>query len=234
MKKRILTMLGMMMLSTALVACSGDGNRTSDEVTNDVVTEDTAQNATDDTATQDNVSETPAENDGAEEQETQDAESADVDSTSILSDVWATYGEDEKFYGMGGDMNNMVENAPGLFSLEDKDALAATLLVQSDAAGMIDEAASFVHGMNLNTFTGAAYHLTDPADKQAFADSMKNTILNNQWMCGSPDQYVIYSVSDDYVVVAFGAIDIMKVFKEKFMTVHGDVTEVLYEENVAQ
>ena len=110
----------------------------------------------------------------------------------------------------------------------------ATLLVKDDAAGMIDEAASLVHGMNLNVFTGASFHLTDVANKQAFADAMKNNILNNQWMCGSPDQYVIYSVYDEYVVVAFGAVDVMNVFKANFAAVHGDAVEVLYEENVAQ
>ena len=162
------------------------------------------------------------------------AQDTALDSVSILADVWATYGENEKFYGMGGDMNHMVDNAPGLYALEDKEALAGTLLVQADAAELIDEAASLVHGMNLNTFTGAAYHVTDAANVQSFADAMKNTILNNQWMCGSPDQYVIYKVGDSHVVVAFGALDVMNVFKEKFMNVHGEYTEVLVEENVAQ
>lgn len=212
MKKRVLVILGMMMLGVALVACSGEDNRTSDEVTENVAVQD--------------ETDAPAE-DGT------DAEQEAMDSVSILSDVWATYGENEKFYGMGGDMNNMVENAPGLFSLEDKDALTATLLVQSDAAGMIDEAASLVHGMNLNVFTGAVFHVTDPANVEAFAESMKNSILNNQWMCGSPDQYMLYSVKDEYVVMAFGAVDVLPVFKEKFTTVYGDA-KVLFEGNVAQ
>ncbi len=220
MKKRILSLLLIMMLATVLVACSGEDNRTSDEVT-----------------TQDTV-ETPAEDSAPGEGAGDDSASGDemgaVDSVSILNDVWATYGENEKFYGMGGDMNNMVENAPGLFGLDDKEALAGTLLVQADAAEMIDEAASLVHGMNLNVFTGAAFHLTDSANAQAFADSMKNSILNNQWMCGSPDQYVIYSVQGEYVVVAFGAVDVLPVFKEKFTTVHGENAEVLAEGNVAQ
>ena len=99
---------------------------------------------------------------------------------------------------------------------------------------MIDEAASLVHGMNLNVFTGAAFRLTDAQNTQAFAESMKNSILNNQWMCGSPDQYMIYSAYEKYVVVAFGAVDVLPVFKEKFMTVHGDNVQVLFEGNVAQ
>ena len=211
MKKRMLSILMMLVLAMSLVACGEDNNRTSDEVT------------TQDSANQDA---------GEDVQEDTSADAADA--VSILVDVWAVYGENDKFYGMGGDANNMVENAPGAFSLEDKDALAATLLVQADAAGMIDEAASLVHGMNLNIFTGGAYHLTDAANMQAFADAMKNSILNNQWMCGSPDQYVIYSVNGEYAVVAFGAVDVMNVFKQNFTSVHGENAEVVVEGNVAQ
>lgn len=212
MKKRILALLLTVMMATALVACSGEDNRTTDEV--------------------ESTTDAPADENA--EQETEDAETSSVDSVSILNDVWATYGESDKFYAMGGDMNNPVDNAPGLYSLEDKEALAAMLLVKDDAAGMIDEAASLIHGMNTNIFTGASFRLTDAGNAQAFADSMKNSILTNQWMCGSPDQYVIYSVYDEYVVVAFGAMDVMNVFKANFTSVHGDAVKVLYEENVAQ
>lgn len=205
MKKRSFLMLVVLMLAVALTACSGKADSGKGETT------------------------TSDENVGEEVQAP-----SDLDSVSILSDVWETYGESEKFYGMGGDMNNMVENAPGKFSLDDKEALAATLLVQGEAAGMIDEAASLVHGMNLNIFTGAAFHLTDPANAEAFAELMKNSIINNQWMCGSPDQYVIYSVGDGYVVMAFGAMDVLPVFREKFTQVHGGYAKVIDEGNVAQ
>lgn len=152
---------------------------------------------------------------------------------SILNDVWATYEEDEKFHAMGGDTTNPVDNAPGLFNLEDKEMLQAFLLVPAEEAKRIDEAASLVHSMNTNNFTGAAFHLADGADAETFADIMKGSIKNNQWMCGSPDQYVIYQVKDEYVVTAFGTMDIMKVFKEKFTAVHGENVKILVEENIA-
>ncbi len=161
-------------------------------------------------------------------------ETTDMDALSIMNDVWAAYGEDEKFYGLGGDVNHSVENAPGIFDLEEKDALAATLLVNEEMSPMIDEAASLVHAMNLNVFTGAAFHVTDPANVELFAEAMKNNILNNHWMCGAPDRYVIYSVNEEYVVMAFGQMDILPLFMEKFMSVHGDYAVVLADENVAQ
>lgn len=225
MKRKILALLAMMTLATALVACAGEENRTSDEVATQEQTGDVQPDDTQD-------EEEPAQENT--EDSADGEESAATDTVAILGDVWDTYGENDKFYAMGGDMNHMVENAPGLYSLEDKEALASMLLVQADTADMIDEAASLLHGMNTNVFTGAAFRLTDAANMQPFADAMKNSILNNQWMCGSPDQYVIYSVGDRHVVMAFGAVDVMKIFKEKFMAVHGDNATVIYEENVAQ
>ena len=130
MKKRLLTVLGMLMLAMTITACSSEGNRTSDET----ITQDTSQTPGDETAGGDATDE---ETTDVETTDKETTDTSELDSVSILADVWSTYDESEKFYGMGGDMNNMVENAPGMFSLDDKEALAATLLVQADAAGMI-------------------------------------------------------------------------------------------------
>lgn len=232
MKRKILSLVAMMTLATALVACGSEENRTSDEVT----TQEQAGDAQPDNVQDTEDTEAPTQENSGDNTEngTGGGETAELDTVSILGDVWDTYGENDKFYAMGGDMNNMIENAPGLYGLEDKEALASMLLVQADAADMIDEAASLLHGMNTNVFTGAAFRVTDAANIQPFADAMKNSILNNQWMCGSPDQYVIYSVGDSHVVMAFGAVDVMKTFKEKFTAVHGDNATAIYEENVAQ
>ena len=35
------------------------------------------------------------------------------------------------------------------------------LYIPAENVSMIDEAASLIHAMNANTFTGAAFHLTD-------------------------------------------------------------------------
>lgn len=204
MKKRSLILLAMLMLAFVLSACGK---------------KDGTEKLPDDAVPDENV---------------QEAEEAAVDALSILSDVWAAYGENEKFYGMGGDANHAVENAPGVFDLNEKDALASMLLVNEEMAPMIDEAASLVHAMNLNVFTGAAFHVTDSANVEPFAEAMKNNILNNHWMCGAPDRYVIYSVNDEYVVMAFGQMDILPLFMEKFMSVHGENAVVLVDENVSQ
>lgn len=133
----------------------------------------------------------------------------------ILTTVWNSFSEEEKFFAMGGDMNNIVDNAPGTFDIADSESLAATLVCPQDAAAMIDGAASLMHAMNANTFTGAVYHVADTGDLDAFVAAMKDAIENNQWMCGFPEKLVIATLGEDYVVVTFGAADIIDNFKTK-------------------
>ena len=44
----------------------------------------------------------------------------------IIEKVWAEFGEDEKFFAMGGDMENMVDGAPG--TVTNADFMTSTLL----------------------------------------------------------------------------------------------------------
>ena len=147
----------------------------------------------------------------------------------ILTTVWNSYAEDEKFFAMGGDMNNIVDNAPGAFDVADTESLAAQLVCTQEAAAMIDGAASLMHA---NTFTGAAYHVADAGDLDAFAAAMKSSIESNQWMCGFPEKLVIATLGEDYAVVAFGAADIIDNFKTK-LTAAYPVTVIAVEEALA-
>lgn len=133
----------------------------------------------------------------------------------ILNTVWGTYADDEKFFAMGGDYTNIVDNAPGAVDVSDTETLYSLLVCDETAAGMIDGAASLIHAMNANTFTGAAYHLADGADMAAFTDAMKAAIESNQWICGFPEKMLIVKLSDDYAVVAYGAADIVDNFGTK-------------------
>ena len=160
-----------------------------------------------------------------------EANAGGQETVNILANVWATYGEEEKFFAMGGDMNNMVDNAPGAYSLEDE-GLTATLYVPADSVALIDEAASLVHGMNLNTFTGAAFHVTDAANVETFVTALKENIMGTQWMCGFPDKLVIFTVNDQFVVSAFGNAEVIDNFKNKVETVYGEAAVVVVEENL--
>ena len=143
----------------------------------------------------------------------------------ILETVWGKFGEDEKFFAMGGDYDNMVDNAPG--SVTNADFLAGVLLVPAGTETL--EAAALVHAMNLNTFTAGAFKVADAA---AFAETMHEAIASNQWMCGFPDKMVIATIGGEYVVAAFGVNDAMGPFEAKFVEAY-PAAEIVYSEAIA-
>lgn len=138
----------------------------------------------------------------------------------ILETIWGSFAEDEKFYVMGGDMNNMVENAPGKFDIQDTDGLSYTLLVPAEQIANIDDAASLVHGMMTNNFTCGAFHVT--GDVAAFVEAMKTSVMGNQWMCGMPEKLIV-AVIGEYVVMAYGVNDAINPFETKLTAAYPSV-----------
>ncbi len=144
----------------------------------------------------------------------------------ILETVWAQFGEDEKFFVMGGDFDAMVDGAPG--KVTNTDFMSGNLIVPAEQTANITDAAALTHGMNANTFTGAAYAV---ADAQAFATAMQTAIQGNHWMCGFPEKLVIAEVGG-YVVVLFGHGDAVTPFQTK-LTAAYPTTNVLVDEAIA-
>ncbi len=149
----------------------------------------------------------------------------------ILTDVLAVYEEDEKFAIAGGDYENMVQDAPGKVNVSDGETLDSLLGFPADSAGLIDDAASMMHMMNQNTFTAGVYHVTDEGDVQAVADAVKENIKNRQWICGFPDDLVVYSVGANYVVAAFGAEEVVDDFEDNLEEVYKSAKN-LYDEDL--
>ena len=149
----------------------------------------------------------------------------------ILTDAWAVYEEDEKFAIAGGDYENMVMDAPGTVNVSDGETLDALLGFPAASAGLLDDGASVMHMMNQNTFTAGAYHVTKADDVQAVADALKENIMNRQWMCGFPDDLVVYSVGANYVIAVFGAEDVVDNFEDALEEVYAS-TKILYDEDL--
>ena len=156
-----------------------------------------------------------------------------ADSVELLTNVWSTYEEADKFPIGGGDYENMVMDTVGAFDVTKTEDLDSLLGMPADGATMIDDAASMMHMMNANTFTAGAYHLTDASNQQSLADLLKDNIMNRQWMCGFPDTLLIASVGGEYMVSAFGNAEIMETFKTKLQEQY-EVTEVIYEESLTE
>jgi len=169
----------------------------------------------------------------AGEEETEPAVEA-ADATELLTKAWDTYGEDEKFFAMGGHFEAPVDNAPGNYDLSKAEDLTISFCIPTEAIEMVDNAATLMHAMNANNFSAAAYHVVDPANKQFIIDVIKDKTLNNQWMCGFPEKLAIVTVGDDYVVTAFGTTELVDNFTTKLTNVYGNNVIISVEEDLAR
>lgn len=85
-------------------------------------------------------------------------------------------------------------------------------LLSEDSLSMIDDASLLMHPMMTNYFAAMAFHVTEEANVDTVAKSLSDAILNNQWMCGQPEGYVVIKV-DSYVVSMYGLFDNINAFK---------------------
>ena len=145
----------------------------------------------------------------------------------VLEKTWAAVADDNKFPVMGGDFENIVDGAPGAYSLTDE-GLSSTLLIPEAEIANVDEAASLVHGMMLNNFTCGAFKVADAA---AFAETMHGVISTNPWMCGMPEKMVIATIGAEYVVAMFGVNDAVNPFEEKLVAAYPDAV-IVYSEAI--
>ena len=155
-----------------------------------------------------------------------------TEALEVLNQVIEAYGEDELFSMYGGDQENAVMDGPGKFDITKTEELESVYGLAADQSSNIEDAATMVHLMNANTFTGAAYRIKEGVDMNAFADAVKSCILAKQWICGQPDTMVIINVDGRYVITAFGAAELMEDFKTNVLSAL-DGAQVITEAPVA-
>ncbi len=214
---KIVALLMALVLCLSFAACGGKEEPETTTVPDEVTEAVDATTVADETTAAD---ETTVADEPQQDAPTADTISAPVD---VLNAIWAKYTDDFKFFAMGGDFSNLVDGAPGAYSLEDKDSLASQLICKGEAANAVAEAASLIHAMNANTFTGAAYKLAEGADMDAFLTAIKADIQGNQWICGFPEKLLTAKISDNYVVVAFGNGEIIETFKTNLISAYSFV-----------
>lgn len=152
------------------------------------------------------------------------------DSVGILESVWNLFGEDERFAAYGGSVNHAVDNMPGNLNMSDADELASKYLIPQGQLANIAEGASLVHMMNSNIFTAAVLRLAEGTDVESFAKAWRDTIRQNQWICGQPDELLMLEM-DGFVLMAFGSGDAMSLFEGKAMSAFPNA-KTLYSEPV--
>lgn len=146
---------------------------------------------------------------GKKDEGTINAAVAYTDSVEVLNAIWDQ--TEEKFPAYGGSIEESVADAPGKLLLTDTDTMTYTLLIPESVQGQIVDAATLMHMMNANTFTGVAMKL-DGMKVEDAANQIKDAFMNNQFVCGIPDKIVVATLGD-YVVYAYGAADIVDDFK---------------------
>lgn len=163
---------------------------------------------------------------------TEDNKPVAEDSLALLNKIWDGYADDEKFAAAGGDYTegNNVADAPGKFGIEDAAGIDSMLGFPEASVSKIDNAASLLHMLNENTFTGGAYHVKDSADVASLSEEIKTNILARHWMCGFPEKLVIFNI-DDYIISAFGDGEIIELFKQKTTSAYPSA-KVYCEENI--
>ena len=149
----------------------------------------------------------------------------DTGALSLLTSVWSTYSEDDKFPAAGGDAEHSVDGAPGSFDASNADSLSYLLTFPADDASLIDSAASLVHMMNLNTFTCGAFHVADANNVTRLADDLRTTIQAKRWMCGFPDKLVIVTVGQS-VLSVYGNEELVNTFRDKLAEAYPDTVIV--------
>ncbi len=145
-------------------------------------------------------------------------ESSYTDALAVLTAVVGAYTGDDLFAMYGGDQANAVMDAPGTFDISKTEELEFTLGLPPEQAEAVEDAASMVHMMNGNTFTGAVYRLKDGTDREAFAEAFKTYTLDREWICGFPETLLIVDVDGCYIITAYGEAGIMETFKNNALS----------------
>ncbi len=139
----------------------------------------------------------------------------------ILTTVWDKM--PEKFPAMGGGYENITDGAPGALTATDTGYLTGNLIVPEAEAANVSEAASITHAMMANNFTAGAFKVTDAA---AFAAALETAVMGNQWICGFPETLVIATFGNTYVVMGYGAGDILTAFHTALTAAYPDAAVV--------
>ena len=137
----------------------------------------------------------------------------------VLSPIFDVPAEDVKDNFVGGyfseDESTSKMGEAGRTPVDVEDAaltFKSVSLISDDAFAKIDDAAVFHHMMNMNNLAVASMRVANAADVEAVSNAMKESIGNNQWICGFPERYLVITV-DNFVISAYGNTDMVNAVK---------------------
>jgi ornithine carbamoyltransferase len=158
----------------------------------------------------------------------------------LLTKVWNTYEDkdsdnnmyNDKFPILGGHFESYTEEAPGEYDLSKTADLERSFCFPADKIDLIDNAATMMHLMYANTFSASAYHVKDATKINEVAKSIQDCVMKNQWLDGDPEELLIMTVGDDYIVSVFGEEEQIEYFKAGIKTVYKDAVKIISQRDI--
>ena len=145
------------------------------------------------------------------------------DATDLLTQVWASYEQEDKFMAVGGHYEKYTDEAPAKYDLTKAADMERIFCIPQAVIGLVDDAATLQHAQNVNNFSAAAYHVTDAANVQTLIDEITKQTMANKWLNGRPERFVVYIIGEHYVVTVYGdkalVINFTKELEEAFYNV---------------
>lgn len=193
--KRITSLIVILALLVSFASCADGNSSTSNESSNTSVSTDTSTTTT------------PTVDDPVE----------------LLNKVWEVYKDEERFFPMGGDLDNVNMDGAGKFGLQNSENIDSTLGLPASMIPNVESAASIINAMNANSLTCAAYKLKNEADISTVANAIKENLDDREWQCGVPETLIIFNV-DGLLVTAFGNNVSINIFVNNLKSVFSNVT----------
>jgi len=197
MKKIIALTLALLMLTMSFVACTGNGETTTEAPETTVAPE---------------APETPETTEEVTEAPVQLAYNSAIEMLQIIFEKYnaAQATDDTKLWVGGGNINNFETvnpEGPGAFMALDAEDYNQNLGFPAANADKVASAASMFNLMNANTFNCYAIQFVEGTDVDAMITATKENILARQWICGSPEKLVIAKAPGNYIIVVWGVVE---------------------------
>ena len=194
MKKIIALTLALLMLTMSFVACTGNGETTTEAPETTVAPE------------------APETTEEATEAPVQLAYNSAIEMLQIIFEKYnaAQATDDTKLWVGGGNINNFETvnpEGPGAFMALDAEDYNQNLGFPAANADKVASAASMFNLMNANTFNCYAIQFVEGTDVDAMITATKENILARQWICGSPEKLVIAKAPGNYIIVVWGVVE---------------------------
>ena len=159
----------------------------------------------------------------------------------IFTNIWNKFSEDEVFPVMGGapetygemieiDENYMMPDVPAAYDMKYKESLTSYLVIPADKLENVEAAAYAQHGMLINNF--ACGVLQVKGDAKAFAESVYEALLSNQWFCGQPEKLLVAVVDANHVLIGYGLEVALNPVATHLTEAYANA-EILYNEAIA-